>query len=121
MTGAIGLRWGLEGEYLLVEADTFRPLWHTDLTFARLNAVLEGIDFGPLLGGLTLDGLELDPPHAKLMPYYVEGYGLPDADLTAYVDLLPKGVEVRTPVCRSLGECLAVYERLYQALQEALG
>lgn len=120
MNAATGLRWGLEGEYLLVEAGTFRPLWHPDLTFDRVNALLEAIDFGPLLGGLGMDGLELDPPHRKLMPFYVEGYGLPDAELTTYVGLLVKGVEVRTPVCPSLDECLAVYERLYQGLQAAL-
>src|SRR5437868_9286691 len=107
------LRFGLEGEYLLVEADTFRPLWHPELKFGRLNALLEGIRFEQLLEGLTLEGLELDAPHRRLMPYYVEGYGLPDAGLTTYVDLLPKGVEVRTPVCPTLGVCLRVYENLY--------
>ncbi len=115
-----GYRFGLEGEYLLVEASTYRPLWLHDLTFARLNALLEGIDFEPLLDGLTLAGLELDPPHRKLMPYYVEGYALADPELTTYVDVLPKGIEVRTPVCPDLESCLAVYERLFQALQQAL-
>jgi Glutamate-cysteine ligase family 2(GCS2) len=115
-----GYRFGLEGEYLLVEASSFRPLWHDDLTFCRLNALLESIHFEPLLEGLTLDGLELDAPHTKLMPFYVEGYGLPDAGLTTWVDLLPKGIEVRTPVCPDLASCLTVYERLYQALQTGL-
>jgi carboxylate-amine ligase len=115
-----GYRFGLEGEYLLVETDSFRPLWHPDLRFQRLNQMLEGIDFAPLLDGLPLDGLELDPPHRKLMPYYVEGYGVPDTGLTSYVDILPKGIEVRTPVCPDLETCLLVYENLYQGLQQAL-
>jgi carboxylate-amine ligase len=114
------MRFGLEGEYLLVEADTFRPLWHPDLTFRSLNGLLEAIPFEPLLDGLTLEGIEVDPPHTKLMPFYVEGYGL-GRDRGEYTDLLPKGVEVRTPVCSSPEVCLCVYERLYEALQAALG
>jgi carboxylate-amine ligase len=97
-----------------------RPLWLRDLTFDRLNRLLERIDFEPALQGLTLDGLELDPPHKKLMPYYVEGYGVADHDLTTYVDILPKGVEIRTPVCPDLDTCLRVYERLYEELQRSL-
>ena len=34
---------GLETEYLLVDADSFEPLWHQDLKFDVLNAALEGI------------------------------------------------------------------------------
>lgn len=116
-----GYRFGLEGEYLLVEASSFRPLWHNDLAFHRLNALLESIDFEPLLEGLPLDGLELDPPHQKLMPYYVEGYPLANGELTTHVDVLAKGIEVRTPVCSDLETCLRVYESLYQGLQRALG
>lgn len=116
-----GYRFGLEGEYLLVEGSSFRPLWHDDLIFSRLNALLESLHFEPLLEGLTLDGLELDPPHRKLMPYYVEGYALADRELTTHVDVLPKGIEIRTPVCPDLGTCLRVYENLYQGLQRALG
>jgi carboxylate-amine ligase len=119
--GAEGYRFGLEGEYLLVEASSFHPLWHDDVTFSRLNALLELIDFEPFLEGLPLDGLELDPPHRKLMPYYVEGYPLADAELTTQVDVLPKGIEIRTPVCPDLETCLRVYETLYQGLQQALG
>jgi len=118
--GAGGYRFGLEGEYLLVEASSFRPLWHDELSFSRLNVLLESIRFEPLLEGLPLDGLELDPPHRKLMPYYVEGYPLADPELTTYVDVLPKGIEIRTPVCPDLETCLRVYESLYQGLQEAL-
>src|SRR5438046_473265 len=96
---ATGFRFGLEGEYLLVEAESFRPLWHEDLTFARVNRLLEGIPYEHLLGGLTLEGLELDPPHRTVMPFYVEGYGLPGREVNGWVDLAVKGVEIRTPVC----------------------
>ena len=33
-----GFHFGLEAEYLLVEAETFRPLWHRDLSFVGLNS-----------------------------------------------------------------------------------
>src|SRR5207244_795254 len=117
---AHGIRFGLEGEYLLVNRRTFHPLWHPDLKFSHLNAILEGIEHEELLGGLSLEGLEVDPPHRRVMPYYVEGYGLPDSSLTTFVGLLPKGIEIRTPVCPNLESCLEVYERLYHSLQEAL-
>src|SRR5262249_3912684 len=97
-----------------------RPLWHDDLTFSHLNALLESIHYEPLLEGLPLDGLELDPPHRKLMPYYVEGYPVADRELTTFVDVRPKGIEIRTPVCPDLETCLRVYENLYQGLQWAL-
>jgi carboxylate-amine ligase len=115
-----GYRFGLEAEYLLVEADTNRPLWLHDRTFADLNRLLESIAFEPLLEGRTLAGLELDPPHTKLMPFYVEGYALADAALTTNVDVLPKGIEIRTPVCPDLDSCLRIHDRLFAALEAAL-
>jgi carboxylate-amine ligase len=108
---------GLETEYLLVDADSFRPLWHRDLTFDSLNRVLEAIGVGDLP---PLDGLELESPHRKLMPYVVEGYHVPDPDMNP-TDVKPKGVEIRTPVCRSIGECLSCLRALHARLQSALG
>jgi hypothetical protein len=92
---------GWELEFLLTDARTYRPLWHTDLEFERLNEMMESI---PLDGIPPLDGLELEKPHKKLMPYVVEGYHLPNMDGQAR-ELLPKGLELRTPVCSSLEEC----------------
>lgn len=117
---AAGFRFGLEGEYLLVEQETFRPLWHKDLTFAQVNGLLESIRYEHLLGEVTLEGLELDPPHRTIMPFYVEGYGIPGEAVNVWVDLAFKGVEIRTPVCPSLELCLRLYEDLYQALQARL-
>lgn len=109
-------RFGLEAEFLLADSETFRPLWHHDLTFAELNETLESIR----LDGLPLlDGLDLEPPHRKLMPFIVEGYHVPDPDMSP-IDLLPKGIEVRTPVCRSIAECLACLRTLHDRLQTAL-
>ncbi len=111
-----GFRFGLEAEFLLVRREGFRPLWHKDVTFAELNAVLERI---PLDGIGSLAGLELEPPHRKLMPYVVEGYHVTDQDFAA-VDIQPKGVEIRTPVSESLDECLGSFETLLRRLQAAL-
>src|SRR5262245_54555767 len=111
-----GFMFGVEAEYLLVDAATFQPLWHRDLSFERINTALEAIDVSDLPG---LDGLDLEKPHRKLMPFAVEGYHVPDPDLNP-IDLLPKGVEIRTPVCDSIEECLATLATLHQRLQATL-
>src|SRR2546425_6455232 len=92
---------GLEAEFLLVDADTFRPLWHPQLRFNELNALLESIPVDDIPQG----GLDVEPLHRRPLPYVVEGYHLPDPDLQP-LDLLPKGIEIRTPVCSSIEECL---------------
>lgn len=107
-----GFHFGIEAEFLLAERRTWRPLWHEDLFFHELNEVLEDIR----LDGLpSLEGLELETPHRKLMPYVVEGYAVPEEDT-----ILPKGLEIRTPVCASLDQCLAVYADLFARLDEVL-
>jgi Glutamate-cysteine ligase family 2(GCS2) len=112
-----GFHFGLETEYLLVDATTFRPLWYRDLTFARLNEALESIG----LDGLpALDGLELEPPMRKLMPFAVEGYHVPDREMNP-IDLWPKGIEIRTPVCASIQACLDCLQVVHARLQVALG
>jgi hypothetical protein len=107
---------GLETEYVVVESPTFRPLWHTELTFPQVYDLLDRI---PLDGLPSLEGLELEPPHRKLMPYVVEGYHLPDPEFKPK-DLLPKGIEIRTPVCASIGESLAVLADLHGRLRREL-
>jgi Glutamate-cysteine ligase family 2(GCS2) len=111
-----GFHFGIEAEYLLVEAETFRPLWHDDLEFEPLNAALEIIPTEDLP---PLDGLELEPPHRKLMPFVVEGYHLPSPEMSPR-DLLPKGIEIRTPVCPSIESCLEVLRVLHERMQRAL-
>ncbi len=111
-----GFRFGIEAEFLLVDAESFQPLWHRELSFDALNAVFESI---PLDDLPPLDGLELEPPHRKVMPYVVEGYHVPDPDMNP-IDLLPKGVEIRTPVCSSIGDCLDCLKLLYDRMSAAL-
>lgn len=110
------LTFGLETEYMLVQKSTWRPLWHPDLAFESLNSCLEKVDIDDLP---SCQGLELEHPHRKLMPYVVEGYHLPDMSNSAK-DLLPKGVEIRTPVCDSLDQVLKTHKTLFERLQSAL-
>ena len=79
-----GFRFGLETEFLLVDAVSFRPLWHPDLTFETLNSTLEAIP----VDDFQCDGFKVEPPHRKSSPYVVEGYHLPDPDMNP-IDLLP--------------------------------
>jgi carboxylate-amine ligase len=111
-----GFHFGLEVEYLLVDAETFRPLWHPDLSFDALNSGFEAI---PIEDIPALDGLDLEPPHRKLMPFVVEGYHLPAPELSPR-DVLPKGVEIRTPVCPSIEACLDCLRELHGRMEIAL-
>ncbi len=108
-------RFGLETEFLLVDASSFRPLWHPDLQFETLNATLEAIPADDFQCG----SFKVEPPHRKPGPYVVEGYHLPDPQMNP-IDLLPKGVEIRTPVRSSIEECLAALKVLHDRLQRAL-
>jgi hypothetical protein len=110
-----GFRFGLETEYLLVDAQSFRPLWYPDLSFERLNSALEAIP----VDDFQCSSFKVEPPHRKPIPYIVEGYHLPDPDMKP-IDLLPKGVEIRTPICSSIDECLATLKTLHARLQRAL-
>jgi hypothetical protein len=107
---------GLEAEFMLVDAGSYRPLWYRDLKFQDLNRILELINYDDLP---PLKGLELEPPHTRLSPVIVEGYHLPDPQFNP-IDLLPKGVEIRTPVCSSIQECLHSLKVLHERLQKAL-
>jgi hypothetical protein len=54
-----GFRFGLEVEFLLVDAASFRPLWHTDLKFDTLNTALEAIPADEF----QCDSFKVEPPH----------------------------------------------------------
>jgi len=110
-----GFHFGLEAEFLLVDAASFRPLWHRDLEFETLNAALEAIP----VADFHCDSFKVEPPHRKAGPYIVEGYHLPDPDMNP-IDLLPKGVEIRTPIRCSIDDCLAALKTLHERLQIAL-
>ncbi|MFL5785661.1 MAG: glutamate-cysteine ligase family protein [Bacteriovoracaceae bacterium] len=111
-----GFRFGLEAEYMLASLKDFRPLWYKDVTFAELDQIFEGIS---LEGIPSLEGLAAEPPHKKMMPFIVEGYGMPDENFVVK-DALPKGIEIRTPVCQSIDELFQVFELLYARVKKAL-
>lgn len=118
MTDAIdGFKFGLEAEFLVVQADTFAPLWHDQLDFFLLHDALAAIKTDDLPG--TLVGLDSEPAHRTVMPYVIEGYHMP-AEGLLQERILPKGVEIRTPVCASIPECLTVYRALLGRMRSAL-
>jgi carboxylate-amine ligase len=110
-------RFGLEAEFMLADKSDMRPLWYKDVTFKTLDDLFTGIS---LDGIPTLDGLSAEPPHKKLMPFIVEGYGVPDKDMQI-IDAYPKGIEIRTPVCESIDHTLEVYKELYHRVEAGLG
>ena len=105
---------GLEAEFLLVDARTFEPLWHPQLRFDTLYKILESIP----VDDFPCDGLDAEPLHRAAIPFIVEGYHLPDPDLNP-IDMLPKGIEIRTPACASIEDCLAALRSLHLARQPA--
>lgn len=111
-----GFRFGLEAEFCLAHKDTLAPRWYRDVTFRQLDELFTSL---PMDDIPSLEGLAAEPPHQKLMPWIVEGYGVPDADFKN-IDALPKGVEIRTPVCASIKQTLEVYTKLYQRLKTGL-
>jgi Glutamate-cysteine ligase family 2(GCS2) len=115
MATADEFRMGIEAEFALVDRDSFRPLWHSDIRFEDLNQILEDIP----VGDLGTEGLKLEPPHRKLMPYVVEGYHLPDPEMNP-VAIMPKGVEIRTPLANSINACVSLLAELFVRLQDAL-
>ena len=108
---------GLEGEFLLVSLPSYKPLWHHDLSFSRLNHLLESIQTSDVGGDVRC--FDIEKPHAKAMPFLVEGYMIPD-DQFEGVDIQPKGIEIRTPVFSLIQACLEAFKQLHTKLQQAL-
>lgn len=107
---------GLEAEFIVRSSQTKQPLHHKDLTFSFLNKILEDIPCADLP---SLEGLDTESPHKILMPYVVEGYHVHN-EAGEKTDLLPKGLEIRTPVCASISQLLTVFSELYHRLETAL-
>lgn len=106
---------GLEIELLLASADDWAPLSHDDLSLSKLLDVIDEIDCSDLGTG----GLNVKPLHRRASHYLVEGYTLTDGNMNP-VDLLPKGLEIRTPVLHSLEDTTACLRLLYDRLEERL-
>jgi carboxylate-amine ligase len=108
-------QFGIEAEFSLVAKDSYKPLWYQDITFTKLHDIFTSID----LSDYPTLGLKLEPPHSRLMPYVVEGYHLPDAELNP-IDLLPKGVEIRTPIANEVETCIGYLADLFWRLDARL-
>ena len=106
---------GVEAEYLLLDAETFKPLWYEDLDFHELDSIFQSI----YIADISSSGLSPQSPHSKNSPFLVEGYhcytwsGQPHS-------ILPKGIEIRTPIFNSLSETLSNFSKLYQRLSQHL-
>jgi carboxylate-amine ligase len=114
-------KFGLETEYCIWDRENKNALWQDCITFEDLNLILEKATEKVIQSSdfPSLQGLELEPPHRKLMPFVVEGYHLPDMDFQAK-DLLPKGVEIRTPVCDSIAQMLSCQAILVKTLSDEM-
>lgn len=110
---------GIEAEYLLLDND-FRPLFAEDLNFENLRDCVDSI---PTVD-LGTDGFNIKPLHKHANPYLIEGYYLTDDNMKPHT-LLPKGIEVRTPVRASIDETIKVLadatERLRSRLEAEFG
>lgn len=109
-------RFGVGMEFLLVDADTLAPLWHQDLRFDQLNGLLESIPFDDMP---SCSKMPLRPPHRKAMPFLVSGHASHDAE-TGNVDVMTKGVEIRTPASSSPRHTLSILRELRSRLADAL-
>ncbi len=105
---------GIEAEYLLLDQD-FRPLFHDDLAFDRLRDCVDNIpasEFGT-------DGFNIKPLHKHANPYLIEGYYLTDENMKPHT-LLPKGIEVRTPIRSSIDESISVLTEITERLRKSV-
>jgi len=106
---------GLEAEYLLVDTQTFRPLFCEDLDTDDLLNLVEQIP----VSDISIDGFNIKPLHRKAIPYLIEGYTLTDENMKP-LQLLPKGIEVRTPIASSIEEATETLQILTNRLSEAV-
>ncbi len=107
------LGFGIETEHCLIDSKTFTPLFADELEFDQLLTLIDGIpvsDFGD-------DELNIKPLHRKASPYLIEGYYLVDEAMKA-VKLLPKGIEVRTPICSTIEQSVSSVKILTERLQQ---
>jgi hypothetical protein len=109
-----GFRFGLEAEISADRSGLLPAALAPAAPFDALNSLLESID----VDASDHEGLDVGPPHRKPMPFVVEGYQVPDPKLRP-TDLLPKGIEIRTPVRDSIEDCLASLKGLHERLQQA--
>ena len=101
-------KFGLEVEFVVFKKTTVNPaLWAYDLSFEKIYGILKNI---PYLDIVNMRGIDREEAHEEISPFVVEGYHLKNDDGTPTSDMLVKGIEIRTPVCESIQNCLHTYE-----------
>lgn len=106
---------GIEAEFLLVESQSCKPLGYETLNFQTLLNLVDGI----ATADCSRAGFNKKPLHNHITPYLIEGYTLTDANMKP-VDLLPKGIEIRTPLTNSFETSTDVLQNLYRRLKSKL-
>jgi hypothetical protein len=106
---------GIETEHLLIDSKTHKPLFHKELCFERL---LELVDAIPV-ADFSTDGFNVKPLHKVANPYLIEGYYLTDANMKPH-KLLPKGIEVRTPIASTIEETISQLSEATELLRKQL-
>lgn len=118
-SGSSKFGFGIEAEYLLLDKK-FRPLFAEDLDFEALRNCVDSIP----ASDLGTDGFNIKPLHKHANPYLIEGYYLTDENMKPHT-LLPKGIEVRTPIRSSIEETISVLadvtERLRSRMESDFG
>ena len=106
---------GIEAEFLLVEKESFKPLWFEQLDFPKLLALVDSIDSS----AISQAGFNQKPLHNSIGHYLIEGYTVTDSDFNAQT-ILPKGVEIRTPLVQNPSAAIFDLRCLHDKLVEKL-
>lgn len=111
-----GFKFGLETEFILYSKKEEKFLWGEEINFNFLHDLLMAIPYSDFP---SMTGIDQEDAHTKNSPYVIEGYHLKDkaGNITG---MIPKGVEIRTPVCLSISECLEVHQKLLNRLLQEL-
>lgn len=105
---------GIETEHCLVDANTLKPLFHNELKFEQLLHIMDSI----YVDDFSTNGFNIKPLHRRASPYLVEGYYITD-DKMEPVKMLPKGVEVRTPIASTVDGAINDLQILTERIRDA--
>lgn len=103
---------GIETEHLLLDSKTHRPLFHQDLVFERLLQLVDAIP----VSDFSTNGFNIKPLHRVANPFLIEGYYLTDQNMKP-LTLLPKGIEIRTPIASTIGTTISWLREITERLR----
>jgi hypothetical protein len=102
---------GIEAEYLVLDKHS-KPLFHRDFDFAAFRDFIDSIP----VSDFSQEGFNTKPLHRTSSPYLVEGYYLTDAQMKP-LEMLVKGLEVRTPLTSSISSAVSSLSQLTERAQ----